>query len=95
VRLHPEIIELLLEYGANVDARDTGNPTPLYRASRNLNGLLESVRILLRHGADVHIRGVVGWTPFQTATWKSRSEVAQLLLEHGAVGEYVDVADMG
>ncbi|KAH9959779.1 ankyrin repeat-containing domain protein, partial [Russula dissimulans] len=53
---HSEIvIELLLEYGANINARTAINDTPLFMASRS--GVLESVQILLRRGADVHICG--------------------------------------
>jgi len=87
----PEVIELLLEYGANVNARNADNDTPLYIASRD--GALESVQTLLRHGADVHIRGGdENWTPFRVATSYEHSEVARLLLEHGAIEEEVGVS---
>jgi ankyrin repeat protein len=42
------------------------------------------VRLLLGHGADVHIRGAADQTPFQCATKRGYHEIAQLLLEHGA-----------
>ncbi|KAH9952689.1 ankyrin repeat-containing domain protein [Russula dissimulans] len=87
---HPKVIELLLGYGANVDARTVTNDTPLYMASRN--GVLSSVQTLLRHGADVHIRGEGNLTPFQVATSYGHREVAQLLLRHDAAEEQVDVA---
>ena len=81
----PEVIELLLEYGADINARTVSNRTALYIASQN--GILESVQTLLRHGADMHIRGEGNLTPFQVATSYEHSEIAQLLLKHGAVEE--------
>jgi len=63
---YTEVIELLLEYGANVNAQGAVNRTVMCIASEC--GVLESVRILLRHAADVHIRVALNWTPFQVAT---------------------------
>lgn len=76
------VAELLLEYGAVVNAQDKNRKTPLYLASQY--GRLEFVQVLLEHGADVHIRGEDDLTPFQVATLKGHVEIAQLLVEHGA-----------
>ena len=40
--------------------------------------------MLLRRGADVHMKDDVGRTPLGTAFWFVRPQVAQLLIEHGA-----------
>jgi len=82
---YPKVIELLLEYGANINARTMTNDTPLCMASRH--GELESVQTLLRHGADVSIRGERNLTPLE-ATLGKRRDVARLLLKHGAEAEW-------
>jgi len=51
----PEIIELLLEYGLTSMHGTWPTQRPCTNASRK--GILESVQTLLRHGADVCIRG--------------------------------------
>ncbi|KAH9954998.1 ankyrin repeat-containing domain protein [Russula dissimulans] len=85
VTSHPKVIELLLEYGANVNPRTVTNSTPLWMASED--GVLESVQTLLTHGADVHIRGEKNLTPLQVATSRGHREIAELLLKHGAIAE--------
>ena len=70
-----------------MNAQNEDQETPLHFASKR--GHLEVVRLLLGHGADVHIRGSESRTPFQQATEEGHHEIAQLLLEHGAQREYV------
>ena len=81
---HPAAVRLLLEHGADPDARDVGdNATPLHFAAAN--GALETVQLLLDAGADVHGTGdvhggdVIGW-----AARKGNDAVIDLLLERGA-----------
>ncbi len=76
------VVQLLLEHGANVNALDNSHETPLHDTSD-----LAVARILLGHGADIHIRGQRNRTPVQVATWEGHVELAQLLLEHGAGNE--------
>jgi ankyrin repeat protein len=81
-----EVVQLLLEHGADINAQNRHRNTPLYRALQN--GRLDVVRVLLGHGADVHIRGWNSQTPFQMAKSQGYdTEIAQLLLEHGAKAE--------
>src|SRR5262249_53286944 len=63
---HPDAVRLLIEHGADPNARDAGdNATPLHFAAAN--GILECARLLLDAGADVHGAGdvhkgdVIGW----------------------------------
>ena len=81
---HPDTVLLLLEHGADVNARERGdNATPLHVAAAH--GVLESVRILLDAGADVHGAGdlhesdVIGW-----AVGSRNQAVTDLLVERGA-----------
>lgn len=81
---HPAAVRLLIEHGADPNARDTGdNASPLHFAAAH--GDLESVRILLDAGADVHGVGdlhkgeVIGW-----AAGVGNEAVINLLIERGA-----------
>jgi ankyrin repeat protein len=81
---HPAALRILLEHGADPNARDTGDhATPLHFAAAQ--GQLESVRLLLDAGADVHGAGdlhhgeVIGW-----AARIDNQPVLDLLIEHGA-----------
>lgn len=80
----PDAVRLLIEYGADPNARDDGdNATPLHFAAAS--GVLESVRVLLDAGADVHGSGdlhegdVIGW-----AARPGNEAVVNLLIERGA-----------
>lgn len=81
---HPEALRLLLAHGADPNARDVGdNALALHFAAAQ--GMLESVRILLDAGADVHGSGdahggdVIGW-----ASRRDNADVIALLLARGA-----------
>lgn len=81
---HAEAVRVLLEHGADPNARDTDdNVTPLHVAAASR--ALESVRALLDAGADpqgsgdLHKGDVIGW-----ATCQANEAVIDLLLERGA-----------
>jgi ankyrin repeat protein len=82
-----ECVRLLLERGADPDARDADDEvTPLHVAAAN--GCLASVRALLDAGADVHGHGdvhggdVIGWAVGDGKNLENG--VVALLLERGA-----------
>ncbi|KAJ5608079.1 hypothetical protein N7537_004698 [Penicillium hordei] len=77
-----DIVQLLIQKGADVGASDTFRETPLYIACEN--GHIEVVRLLLDKGADVHHRNQFGWTPVNTACDEGFSDIALLLVERGA-----------
>jgi len=68
-------IQLLLEHGADVDALDDTQSTPLHVASEYGSAMLEC-------GASVHLQNNWGQTPSQVASAKGHEEIARLLLEH-------------
>ena len=95
---HPEVVDLLLGAGAEVDAPcvqyDGGKETPLLRAVANIkendrpDEAVEVVRILLEAGADTNTVGLWGRTvliDILDSRWASPStlEVLKMLLEHG------------
>jgi len=68
-------IQLLLEHGADVDALDDTQLTPLHVAS-------EYGSAMLKCGASVHPQNNGGQTPSQVASARGHEEIAHLLLEH-------------
>jgi hypothetical protein len=77
-----EAAALLLQHGAEVDARTATGFTPLHwAASRNSRATAE---VLLRNGADVNARSTTGITPLHWAAMHGAVKVMPLLLEAGA-----------
>ncbi|TVR46628.1 MAG: ankyrin repeat domain-containing protein [Puniceicoccaceae bacterium] len=82
-------IRWLLENGAdpNVPSQiETKNETPLHAAARN-GGDIETIRLLLDHGADPSLRRADGRTAYALAVRGGQEEVARLLLDRGAPDE--------
>ena len=79
------MVQKLIEYEAEINARDMDGWTPLYWISRGLCLKDGSVlRLLLEHGADVNARTKGGSTPLHRASQNGAVEVVRLLLEHDA-----------
>ncbi len=76
------VLRLLLERGADVNARIRDGRTSLHAAS--VYGVLEAVRLLLEHGADVEVKNNDGKTVLHLAAEEGYDEVVRLLREHGA-----------
>jgi len=77
-----EIVHLLLQHNANVNAKGSHDCTPLHLAS--LHGHTKVARLLLEYGADVHVKDKYNDTPLDDATGGEYHDIVQLLLEHGA-----------
>lgn len=74
--------ELLLRYGANVNAKNDDGEVALHYAA--LDGYTDVVQILLDHNADVNVKSEVGATPISLAEKAGKSDVVALLKQHGA-----------
>jgi uncharacterized protein len=79
-----EAARLLLEHGADANARDASNATPLHLAAISGGAHAEISPLLLQYGSDVHARDNESQGPFMRATANLHDDIMQLLLEHGA-----------
>ncbi|KAJ3106168.1 hypothetical protein HDU96_008306 [Phlyctochytrium bullatum] len=75
------ICEILLKFGAEVDARDNYAWTPLSYSA--YVGSTEVTRLLLRKGADLESMAESNLTPLMLAVFKGRLDVAALLVDEG------------
>ena len=72
----------LLHRGADVNARDENQRTPLISAV--LGGSVGLVGLLLESGADVNARDSEGWTALHFAAQEHETEIARILIARGA-----------
>lgn len=82
VENHLEIVELLLDAGAEVDAQDVRGNTALIWASNK--GYLPIVKLLLASGANVNKPNSSGYTALNYAVEKGYSEIEFALRDAGA-----------
>ncbi|KAJ7469650.1 ankyrin repeat-containing domain protein [Mycena latifolia] len=79
---HMDITRLLLQNGADVNARGGLNGSPLRFASGT--GQFNLVQLLLEHGADVNANCRHWGTALQSASSTGRTDIVHILLENGA-----------
>ena len=72
------MMQLLLEHDAKVNARDERDYTPLHYAA--FYGHLDCIKLLLEHGADPNAKSEGGDTPADLAAYGGHSEVVKLLI---------------
>lgn len=81
-RGHADLVRLLLDHQADVNAKSSSLQTPLHGAA--WNGHLAVVELLLERGADINSQSNSGQTALHGAAWNGHAAVAKLLIERGA-----------
>jgi ankyrin repeat protein len=83
-------MQLLLDHGADPNARDNNDSTPLHHCSWSMeegnvtHGTVEDMRLLLKYGAIIDSEDNEGRTPLQLALEHDRQDMVTCLREHGA-----------
>ncbi len=82
------VAALLLDNGANLEARDVRGKTPLAEAA--FRGQADVLEVLLARGADPNVHNAQGATPLHLAAKEGSAPVTSLLLAAGAKREEPD-----
>jgi ankyrin repeat protein len=80
--------EMLLRHGADPNARDDDDETPLFAAEHARRA--DIAELLVSHGANVDAQNNDGWTALHGAVVGGSYEVAKVLLRFGANVELCD-----
>jgi ankyrin repeat protein len=82
---HTEIVEFLLNHGADIESEIRVGETPLMLAAWYAkDGKYETIKALLEHGAMVDHKGLLGQTALHHATIYSGEKAINLLISYGA-----------
>ncbi len=79
---HLKIAKLLIENGADVNAKHSLGGTPLHLAASRDH--LKIAKLLIENGADVNAKDSLGGTPLHLAASRDHLKIAKLLIENGA-----------
>ncbi len=77
-----EVVEYLLDAGADINARTNSNSVALHGAG--YYGRDEVAKLLIARGADLNAANAYGFTPLLSACAGGRTAVARMLIEAGA-----------
>ncbi|KAJ5933712.1 hypothetical protein N7454_006041 [Penicillium verhagenii] len=77
-----EVVQLLLDKGAEINAVTRDRTTPLFMACSE--GHLPTVQLLLERGACINIAQDHGWSPLFCALFHGHMHIFRILLEKGA-----------
>ncbi|ODH49779.1 hypothetical protein GX48_04157 [Paracoccidioides brasiliensis] len=81
-RGHRDVVELLLDHGANINSKDRDKLTALHIAVTGEHK--EVVSLLLDRSARIEVKASYGDTPLIRAIQANSKDIVKLLLEHGA-----------
>ncbi|KAI1158830.1 hypothetical protein F5B18DRAFT_65083 [Nemania serpens] len=79
---HQEIVQLLIERGADIESKGSYGQTPLSWAAGN--GHQQIVQLLIERGADIESKDSSGRTPLSWAAENGHLEIMELLIEKSA-----------
>nr|WP_315486245.1 ankyrin repeat domain-containing protein [uncultured Undibacterium sp.] len=74
-----QIMTLLLEHHAYIDAETPNKTTPLMLAARR--GEMILVKLLIEEGADIALKNMLGWSAYDFAVEAERRDITALLRE--------------
>ena len=74
-----QIMTLLLEHHAYIDAETPNKTTPLMLAARR--GEMVLVKLLIEEGADISLKNMLGWNAYDFAVEAERRDITALLQE--------------
>ncbi len=77
------VATVLLERGADIEARNNWGRTPLLIVARE-TGNAKMAALLIEAGAEVNVRDRGGESPLDLAAWRGFAELVDLLLDEGA-----------
>ncbi|KAL9601010.1 MAG: hypothetical protein Q9219_002832 [cf. Caloplaca sp. 3 TL-2023] len=78
-----DIARLLIDNGAEIDAKNYSGRTPLQEAVKTANIGFGVTRLLLERGASIAIYDDEGWTPLHQAAFGGNSTLIETLVEKG------------
>ena len=86
----PDLVQLLLNHGADANALDKNHESPLHKAVAG-EGNADIVQLLLNHGADANTLDKNHVSPLHMAAARwGGADIVQLLLGHGADANALD-----
>ena len=89
---HLDVARLLIDRGADIDAKSYAGWTPLHQAAFDNN--CGVARLLIDRGADIESKSNTGGTPLWSASANKRLDVARLLIEKAANPDGLDLSWM-
>ena len=80
--VHINIVEYLIENGADVNARDIYNITPLH--SLSYRGQTDCMELVIENGADIDVKDETGLSALFYAVYGGHKDAAEILIKNGA-----------
>lgn len=80
--VHLEIVEYLIENGADVNARDNNNITPLH--SLAFRGQTDCIELLIKNGVDIGTKDASGLDALFYAAYGGQKGATEVLIRNGA-----------
>lgn len=80
--VHQDIINYLVDKGANVNAQDNNRVTPLH--SLSIRGQGECVKLLIEKGAKVGLKNINGNDALFYAAYAGHKDIVEILCDNGA-----------